>query len=97
MAQLLSVNVGLPRDIQWKGKSVYTAVWKDEVHGRRKVGRLNIDGDGQGDLQGHGGDNRAILVYQSDSYRYWRNQLGREDFRFGQFGDNCIADELQAQ
>jgi MOSC domain-containing protein YiiM len=55
MAQLLSVNVGLPGEIEWKGKTVRTAVWKDAVRGRRKVGRLNIDGDGQGDLRGHGG------------------------------------------
>src|SRR3954454_3656976 len=78
MAQLLSVNVGLPREIQWKGKTVRTAVWKDAVLGRRKVGRLNIDGDGQGDLQGHGGEHRAVLVYQIDSYRYWERELGRK-------------------
>src|SRR6184192_71342 len=94
MAQLLSVNVGLPRDIEWKGKSVYTAVWKDAVHGRRKVGRLNIDGDGQGDLQGHGGEHRAVLVYQIDSYRYWERELGRKDFVFGQFGENFTVDGL---
>ncbi len=69
MVQLLSVNVGLPRDIEWKGKTVHTAVWKDAVRGRRKVGKLNIGGDGQGDLQGHGGEHRAVLVYQIDSYR----------------------------
>ena len=61
MAQLLSVNVGLPREIEWKGKTVRTAVWKDAVRGRRKVERLNIDGDGQGDLQGHGGEHRSRL------------------------------------
>ena len=94
MAQLLSVNVGLPRDVEWKGKSVYTAVWKDAVHGRRKVGRLNIDGDGQGDLQGHGGGHRAVLVYQIDSYRYWERQLGRKDFVFGQFGENFTVEGL---
>jgi len=94
MAQLLSVNVGLPRDIQWKGKRVYTAVWKDAVRGRRKVGRLNIDGDGQGDLQGHGGEHRAVLVYQIDSYRYWERELGRKDFVFGQFGENFTAEGL---
>ena len=94
MAQLLSVNVGLPRDIEWKGKSVYTAVWKDAVQGRRKVGRLNIDGDGQGDLQGHGGEHRAVLVYQIDSYRYWEKQLGRKDFVFGQFGENFTVEGL---
>jgi ferredoxin-NADP reductase/MOSC domain-containing protein YiiM len=94
MAQLLSVNVGLPRDIEWKGKRVYTAVWKDAVRGRRKVGRLNIDGDGQGDLQGHGGEHRAVLVYQIDSYRYWERELGRKDFVFGQFGENFTVEGL---
>jgi ferredoxin-NADP reductase/MOSC domain-containing protein YiiM len=94
MARLLSVNVGLPREIGWKGKSVYTAVWKNAVDGRRKVGRLNIDGDGQGDLQGHGGEHRAVLVYQIESYRYWEKQLGRKDFVFGQFGENFTVEGL---
>src|SRR5215813_4343928 len=94
MARLLSVNVGLPRDVAWNGKTVRTAVWKDAVEGRRKVGRLNIDGDGQGDLQGHGGEQRAVLVYQVDSYRYWERQLGRHDFVFGQFGENFTVEGL---
>src|SRR5262245_58275283 len=94
MAQLLSVNVGLPREIEWKGKTVRTAVWKDAVRGRRKVGKLNIDGDGQGDLQGHGGEHRAVLVYQVDSYRYWERQLGRKDLVFGQFGENFTVEGL---
>src|SRR6266480_3006354 len=94
MVQLLSVNVGLPRDIEWKGKTVHTAVWKDAVRGRRKVEKLNIDGDGQGDLQGHGGEHRAVLVYQIDSYRYWERQLGRKDFVFGQFGENFTVEGL---
>jgi MOSC domain-containing protein YiiM len=94
MARLLSVNVGLPRDVEWQGKTVRTAVWKDAVRGRRKVGRLNIDGDGQGDLAGHGGEHRALLVYQIDSYRYWERQLGRKDFVFGQFGENFTVDGL---
>jgi len=94
MAQLLSVNVGLPREIEWKGKTVRTAVWKEAVVGRRKVGRLNIDGDGQGDLQGHGGEHRAVLVYQIDAYRYWERQLGRKDFVFGQFGENFTVEGL---
>src|SRR4029434_6992298 len=94
MGQLLSVNVGLPREIEWKGKTVRTAVWKDAVRGRRKIRRLNIDGDGQGDLQGHGGEHRAVLVYQIDSYRYWERQLGRKDFVFGQFGENFTVDGL---
>src|ERR1700674_4178177 len=94
MAQLLSVNVGLPREIAWKGKTVRTAVWKDAVRGRRKGGRVNLDGDGQGDLRGHGGEPRAVLVYQIDSYRYWERQLGRKDFVFGQFGENFTVEGL---
>src|SRR6266536_2992129 len=94
MAQLLSVNVGLPREIEWKGKTVRTAVWKNAVRGRCQVRRLNIDGDGQGDLQGHGGEHRAVLVYQIDSYRYWERQLGRKDFVFGQFGENFTVEGL---
>ena len=69
-------------------------MWKDAVHGRRKVGKLNIEGDGQGDLRGHGGEHRAVLVYQIDSYRYWEKQLGRRDFVFGQFGENFTVEGL---
>jgi MOSC domain-containing protein YiiM len=69
-AHLLSVNVGLSRDIAWRGKTVHTAVWKTPVQGRRMVRQLNIDGDGQGDLAGHGGEHRAVFVYQIDSYHY---------------------------
>ena len=94
MAQLLSVNVGLPREIEWRGRTVHTAVWKEPVRGRRNVGKLNIDGDGQGDLQGHGGEQRAVFVYQVDSYRYWEKELGRKDFVFGQFGENFTIEGL---
>ena len=94
MARLLSVNVGLPRDIPWQGKTVHTGVWKTPVQGRRMARRLNIDGDGQGDLQGHGGEHRAVFVYQIDSYRYWQAQLGRNDFVHGQFGENFTIDGL---
>jgi hypothetical protein len=72
MARLLSVHVGLPRDIPWQGKTVHTGIWKTPAPGPRMVRRLNIDGDGQGDLNGHGGEHRAVLVYQIDSYRYWQ-------------------------
>src|SRR5262249_47936028 len=94
MARLLSVNVGLPRDIAWQGKTVHTAVWKEPVQGRRMVRRLNIDGDGQGDLQGHGGEQRAVFVYQIASYRYWEDRLGRSDFTYGQFGENFTVEGL---
>jgi ferredoxin-NADP reductase/MOSC domain-containing protein YiiM len=96
-ARLLSVNVGLPRDIAWRGKTVHTAVWKVPVEGRRMVRRLNIDGDGQGDLVGHGGEHRAVFVYQKDSYHYWQSQLSRNDFSYGQFGENFTVDGLSDQ
>src|SRR5215510_2202691 len=94
MARLLSVNVGLPRDVAWRGKAVHTAVWKDPVQGRRIVRRLNIDGDGQGDLGGHGGEQRAVLVYQIASYTHWQKHFGRDDFTYGQFGENLTIDGL---
>ena len=94
MARLLSVNVGLPRDIPWQGKTVHTGIWKTPVQGRRMARRLNIDGDGQGDLQGHGGERRAVFVYQIDSYRYWQAELRRNDFVYGQFGENFTIDGL---
>jgi ferredoxin-NADP reductase/MOSC domain-containing protein YiiM len=94
VGRLLSVNVGLPQDVQWHGKTVHTAVWKRPVEGARLVRRLNIDGDGQGDLNGHGGEHRAVFVYQIDSYRYWEKELGRDDFSYGQFGENFTVDGL---
>jgi ferredoxin-NADP reductase/MOSC domain-containing protein YiiM len=94
MARLLSVNVGLPRDIAWKGRTVHTGIWKTPVGGRCRVGRLNLDGDGQGDLAGHGGEQRAVFVYQIESYRYWQDQLKRTDFVHGQFGENFTIEGL---
>ncbi len=94
MASLVSVNVGLPKDVDWQGRTVYTGVWKSPVEGPRMVRRLNLDGDGQGDLAGHGGEQRAVLVYQLDSYRHWQDHFGREDFEYGQFGENFTVDGL---
>ncbi len=106
MALLLSVNVGLPRNIEWKGRTVHTGIWKNPVRGRCRVRRLNLDGDGQGDLAAHGGEQRAVFVYQIESYSYWQEQLKRSDFVYGQFGENftieglpddavCIGDRYQ--
>ena len=91
---LVSVNVGMPKDVSWQGKTVFTGVFKDPVTGPRRVGKLNVDGDGQGDLAGHGGEQRAVFVYQVDSYRYWERELGRDDFVNGQFGENFTIDGL---
>jgi ferredoxin-NADP reductase/MOSC domain-containing protein YiiM/ferredoxin len=106
IGSLLSVNVGMPKDVPWQGKTVFTAVFKDAVSGARRVAELNVDGDGQGDLGGHGGEQRAVFVYQLDSYHYWERELGRDDFVHGQFGENftiegpgdeevCIGDRYQ--
>lgn len=94
MAKLLSVNVGLPGEIAWQGKIVRTAIWKRPVSGRIVARRLNLDGDGQADLQGHGGEQRAVMVYQIEAYRYWESELGRSDFEYGQFGENFTVEGL---
>lgn len=94
MARLLSVNVGMPRDVEWHGQIVRTAIWKDPVAGRCRARRLNLDGDGQGDLAGHGGEQRAVFVYQIESYRYWQERLKRTDFVHGQFGENFTVEGL---
>jgi ferredoxin-NADP reductase/MOSC domain-containing protein YiiM len=92
--RLLSVNVGMPKNVAWQGKTVYTGVWKYPVSGPAMARRLNIEGDGQGDTGGHGGEQRAVLVYQIQSYRYWQNHFGRNDFSYGQFGENLTVDGL---
>src|SRR6266498_3731326 len=92
--RLLAVNVGLPKDVPWRGSTVHTGIWKQPVAGPRMVRRLNIDGDGQGDLAGHGGEHRAVLVYQIASYGYWQEQLGRDDFSYGQFGENFTIEGM---
>src|ERR1044071_131245 len=94
MPRLLSVNVGLPRDVTWNGKTVRTGIWKSPVEGRTMVRKLNIVGDGQGDLAGHGGEQRAVFVYQMESYHYWERFLGRNDFVYGQFGENFTVEGM---
>jgi MOSC domain-containing protein YiiM len=86
MPRLLSVNVGLPRDIAWRGKTVRTAIWKTPVQGGRMVRRLNIDGDGQGDLAGHGGEHRAVFVYQIDSITIGKANSVETTSRMGSSG-----------
>ena len=94
MATLLSVNVGMPKDVSWRGRTVHTGVWKSPVPGSRMVRRLNIDGDGQGDLAGHGGEQRAVLVYQIESYQHWQEFFGRDDLGYGAFGENFTVEGL---
>jgi ferredoxin-NADP reductase/MOSC domain-containing protein YiiM len=97
---LLSVNVGRPKDVPWRGRTVFTGVWKEPAAGPVLARRLNLDGDGQGDTAGHGGEQRAVLVYQLDSYGYWQRHLGRDDLApgsgagYGQFGENFTVTGL---
>lgn len=104
--RLESVNVGQPKDVPWQGRTVYTGIWKAPIDGPVMARRLNLDGDGQGDLAGHGGEQRAVMVYQLESYHYWADQLDRQDFVLGQFGENftvtgladdqvCVGDRYQ--
>lgn len=94
MARLLSVNVGMPKDVSWRGRTVHTGVWKRPVFGPQMVRRLNIDGDGQGDLAGHGGEIRAVLVYQIESYQHWQEFFARDDLEHGAFGENFTVEGL---
>src|SRR3954462_129433 len=92
--RLVSLNVGGPREVQWEGKTVRTGIWKAPVEGPRMVRRINIDGDDQADRRAHGGEHRAVFVYQIDSYAYWERELGRDDFTHGQFGENFTVEGL---
>lgn len=106
MSRLTSINVGLPKEVEWRGQAVRTAIYKHPVAGSVFVSHLNVDGDGQADQIGHGGENRAVMVYQIESYRHWQKVLGRDDFEYGMFGENltveglsdsevCIGDQYQ--
>jgi ferredoxin-NADP reductase/MOSC domain-containing protein YiiM len=92
--RLVSVNVGKPKNVPWRGKTVYTGIWKTPVEGPVMVRRINIDGDGQGDLAGHGGEQRAVMVYQTESYDFWKGHLNRDDLEPGHFGENFTVTGL---
>ena len=94
MGRLVSVNVGMPKNVQWRDKTVHTGIWKAPVEGPVMVRRLNIDGDGQGDLAGHGGEQRAVMVYQTESYDFWKTYLNRDDLLPGHFGENFTVTGL---
>jgi ferredoxin-NADP reductase/MOSC domain-containing protein YiiM len=94
VGRLVSVNVGMPKNVQWRDKTVYTGIWKTPVEGPVMVRRLNIDGDGQGDLAGHGGEQRAVMVYQTESYDFWNTYLDRDDLEPGHFGENFTVTGL---
>jgi len=94
VGRLVSVNVGMPKNVQWRSKTVHTGIWKTPVEGPVMVRRINIDGDGQGDLAGHGGEQRAVMVYQTESYEFWKAYLNRDDLAPGHFGENFTVTGL---
>ena len=92
--KLISVNVGMPRDIIWKGRNVTTGIFKEPVPGRIAVRRENLDGDRQADLTVHGGAEKAIYVYPSEHYDFWRIELPEVEFHWGKFGENFTTEGL---
>jgi ferredoxin-NADP reductase/MOSC domain-containing protein YiiM len=94
MGIVVSVNVGQPREVTWQGRTVRSGIWKSPVEGRVFAGRLNLAGDGQADLNGHGGEQRALMVYQMASYRHWAAHFGRDDLVHGNFGENLTIEGL---
>lgn len=95
--KVVSVNIGVPRKVQINGQEVETSIFKSPVKGRIKVGKLNVEGDVQADKAAHGGEHRALMIYQKESYEYWRQELNRQELAYGQFGENLtvtgLADE----
>lgn len=92
--KVISVNVGLPRIVEFRGEPVVTGIFKEPVIGAVKVSELNLDGDGQADLRVHGGLYKAVYVYPSEHYEYWRQQLAGVDLPWGAFGENLTIDGL---
>src|SRR5437588_522736 len=92
--KLISVNVGLPRDVNVSGKGVRTSIWKNAVAGRVHVSTLNLDGDEQSDLSVHGGVDKAVYLYPTEHYAYWRTQLPDAELPWGAFGENFTTEGL---
>jgi MOSC domain-containing protein YiiM len=92
--KLLSINVGLPREVEWRGKVVRTSIFKAPVSGRVRVTRLNVQGDRQSDLSVHGGADKAVYAYPSEHYAFWRNELPDMDLPWGAFGENLTTEGL---
>jgi len=92
--KILSVNVGLPRQVASNGKSVTTGIYKSPVHGQVRVTRPNVEGDGQADLSVHGGPNKAVYAYPSEHYAYWQRELPGIEMPWGMFGENLTLDGL---
>jgi len=93
--KVLSVNVGLPREVFWRGKPVTTGIFKEPVVGRVPIRTLNLDGDRQADLRVHGGPDKAVYAYPSEFYESWRDERPELAFPWGQFGENLTTEGLR--
>jgi len=91
--KIVSLNVGMPREVKWHGRSVETGIFKESVAGRVALHTLNLDGDGQADLTVHGGEYKAVYCYPVEHYAYWKKELGRE-LPKGMFGENFTTEGL---
>ena len=94
MMKLLSVNVSLPKEVPYKDKTITTGIFKEPVEGRVMLRELNLEGDGQADLKAHGGIHKAVYVYSIENYDHWKRELGRDDFTYGQFGENFTVEGM---
>jgi len=92
--KLLSINVGRPREVEWRGKLVLTSIFKQPVSGRVRVTGLNVQGDGQSDLSVHGGAEKAVYAYPSEHYAFWRNEMPDMEIPWGAFGENLTTEGL---
>jgi MOSC domain-containing protein YiiM len=92
--KLISLNVGLPRDVVWKGRTVTTGIFKEPVEGPVRLRKLNLDGDRQADLSVHGGPEKAVYAYPSEHYDYWRDVLPGTELPWGKFGENFTTEGL---
>jgi MOSC domain-containing protein YiiM len=95
MMKLVSVNVGLPRELEWRGRPVTTGIFKSPVAGRVRVRTLNLDGDRQADLSVHGGPDKAVYAYPAEHYEFWRQELPGVDLPPGSFGENFTTEGLR--
>jgi MOSC domain-containing protein YiiM len=95
MGHVISVNVGLPREVVWKGRTVVTGIFKEAVAGRVAIRRLNLEGDRQADLTVHGGPEKAVYVYPGEYYHFWREQFPEMKLPWGMFGENLTLEGLR--
>jgi MOSC domain-containing protein YiiM len=92
--KIISINIGLPREVSWQGKIVSTGIFKSPVDGSIRLRTLNLDGDGQGDLSVHGGVTKSVYAYPGEHYDFWRQELTDMELTWGNFGENFTTQGL---